>query len=119
MEGRKDKKIFEGSIVNFLSLFDTQGDFFIICLIVYVLILVVKHFRFGGLPKGKEKFRKLLVNVIGLLSLIPLIYFIGTDGKKFIFGNDVTDLFFPLTLALIYLALSSIEGVKKFLRRTR
>lgn len=101
--------------MSLINLINTPGGFYIICIIIFAILLLIKGMKKRKLPSETYSVR-LFIDIISLLSLVPLIYFIGSDGTKYIFGNDVTDLFLPLSVASINFIVSILNRLKKFFK---
>ena len=96
-----------------LEYFNHFGTYYFISLVITFIIILIRIFKKKKVDSTQGT--KIFFNVIALMSVIPLVYFMITDGE-FLFGTQPKDLFVPIAVAIIFLVMHSVTEIKNFIR---
>ena len=81
-------------------------------LITFIILLIRK----GKKKKIEETPSvKLFFDIMGLLSTIPLGYYILSNGK-FIFGSEPKDLLYPIAITIIFIIIHSFKEIASYIK---
>ncbi len=87
-------------------------------LIAGIVILLKRR---AGKKVSSDDYVRIILDAYLIVSCISILYFILTDGS-FIFGNQISDLYIPLSVAVVILlnySLGELKGMGDYLSNTQ
>ena len=102
--------------MSFLNILNTQGTFYASAIIITAIILLIRYFNKKQI--NEKKIFYLFSEVIAIITLIPLFVFVASNGQKFIFGTEVKDLFYPISIMILYFGFISIKSIIKSIKQS-